>query len=643
MTIRDIAKAAGVSAATVSRIINHKDDNISEETRTRVLQIIEQNEYVPYAKVRDRLLASSRTLGLILPSLSAPFFAAFAENIQALAMQDNYALSLYLTQNQPKLEEQAIQHFTGLHANGIFCFPGSISCISAFRDNQSQIENAVLLDYEVADLPFPQIYRDFFNIAKSGALCLLKQNNHRLALLLSSEPHSRISEQIIAGYEEAVTSAGITPDDSMAIHAGTGFPAAFERLIDAGIDGVICQDANLAGEVYRIAAQKKFLIPADLTVLCLEDSMTLEQLTPPVTAIRTDIAGMAKAAYTSLIAQINAGKKTFVPQPVPYSLIRRKSSEAHKELSTKVIIAGSLNMDIMLKVPKLPHLGETLLTSHMDSWPGGKGANQAIGASRFGADAFMLGRLGIDLYGRQLYEQLSKENVDMQGVSFANNHPTGTAYITVQDDGGSSIVVNSGANASLTPSYVEENRSLFSGVLYCLVQLEIPLPSVEKIFEICGQMDIKVLLKPSPAQILPPAILQDLFLLIPNQEEMAILCPQEDTSERQAKAMLAQGVRNVIVTLGESGCLYVNQNETLYFAAHPYPCVDSTGASDIFISCLAAQLANGHDFKKAIELSTLAASFSVSKEGVQNAILNKELLYDLYEKKFSISVSQPED
>lgn len=639
MNIREIAKAAGVSAATVSRIINHKDDNISEETRMRVLEIIEKNEYVPYANVRDRLLASNRTIGLIMPSLASSFLASFVECFQALAMDGGYTLSLCLTQNRPEMEEQAIAHLIDIHATGVIYFPGSESGLSAFRNNYRQILHAVLLDCGNVDLPFPQIYRDFHNIAKAATLCLLKQNNYRLALFLSQEQSYRVQEQIVEGYREAFTAAGLIADDSMIVRAEGDFRRAFEQLIDAGIDGVVCQNAELTGAVYRIADRKHFLIPTDLSVLSLEDSVTMELLVPPVAAMNTDISDMAEAAYKALLSQINGEQKVFTPQVVPCRLIARKSMETHKELSTKIIIAGSLNMDITLNVQKLPNLGETLLTSHMNSWPGGKGANQAIGVSRFGAKAFMLGCLGIDLYGRQLYEQLTKENVDMKGVSFVNNYPTGTAYITVQADGGSTIVVNAGANMFLTPSYVEEKRALFSDVLYCLIQLEIPLASVEKIFEICEQMDIKVLLKPSPARILPSALLKDLFLLIPNQEEMAVLCPEEDTPERQAKAMLDRGVQNVIVTLGESGCIYVNQKETLRFRAHPYPCVDSTGASDIFISCLAAQLANGCGLKKAIELSTLAASFSVSKEGVQNAILDNELLYDLYEKKFFISAN----
>ncbi len=638
MTIRDIAKAAGVSAATVSRIINHKDDNISEETRMRVLQIIEEHEYVPYAKVRDRLLESTRTIGMILPSLSSSFFASFVEHIQSFATKDHYTLSLYLTQRQPELEEQAIRHFAEIHANGILYFPTTDPGVTALIANQEQLRSCVLLDWQDPNLHFRQVYRDFFHIAKTGTLQLLKQENRRLALLIAPETGVLASGQIVDGYKDALSSFGITPDDSMIISAGNGFLSPFEQLIDAGIDGVICQNAGLAGEVYGIANQKHLFIPADLSVLCLEDSVTMERLIPAVTAVHTDIAGMAKTAYRSLSAQLNGKKNTPASQKASFHLIERKSIAAHKELAAKILVAGSLNMDITLNVSHLPRQGETLLVSRMETWPGGKGANQASGVSRFGADAFMLGRLGIDPYGRQLYEQLSKENVDMQGVSFVNSHPTGTAYITVQANGGNTIAVNPGANAALTPAYVEEKRALFPNTLYCLIQMEIPLPSVEKICEICRQMDVKVLLKPSPAQALTPSILQDLFLLIPNQEEMAVLCPKADSPELQAQFMLSQGVQNVIVTLGEAGCVYVNREETLHFDAYPYPSVDSTGASDIFISCLAAQLANGYDMKKAIELSTLAASFSVSKEGVQNAILNKELLYDLYEKKFSISV-----
>jgi len=638
MTIRDIAKAAGVSAATVSRIINHKDDNISEETRMRVLQIIEEHEYVPYAKVRDRLLESTHTIGVILPSLVSSFFASFVENIQALAAKDRYTLSLYLTQRQPEREEQAIRHFAEIHASGILYFPTADNGIAALNDNQEQLRSSVLLDFTQPDLHIPQVYRDFFNISKTGTLHLLRQEHRRLALLISSEAGVLVSRQIIEGYKEALSSFGIVPDDSMVIFTDDEFHPAFGQLIDAGIDGVICQNAGLTGEVYGIASQKHLLIPADLSVLCLEDSTTMERLIPTVTAVHTDIAGMAQMAYQSLLAQISGKKTTFASQAASFHLVQRESIEVRRELSSKILVAGSLNMDITLNVSHLPRQGETLLVSRMDTWPGGKGANQAIGVSRFGADAFMLGRLGIDLYGRQLYGQLSKENVDMQGVSFVKSHPTGTAYITVQADGGNTIAVNPGANEALTPAYVEEKRALFPGTLYCLIQMEIPLPSVEKICEICRQMDIKVLLKPSPARALPPSILQDLFLLIPNQEEMAVLCPGEASPKLQAQSMLSQGVQNVIVTLGEAGCVYVNREEALYFDAYPYPSVDSTGASDIFISCLAAQMANGHDMKKAIELSTLAASFSVSKEGVQNAILNNELLYDLYEKKFSISV-----
>ena len=322
-------------------------------------------------------------------------------------------------------------------------------------------------------------------------------------------------------------------------------------------------------------------------------------------------------------------------------LIRRDSVKRHTKPKHKIVIVGSINMDVTLNVSRLPHSGETVLASGQSSWPGGKGANQAIGVSRFGADAFMVGRLGNDVYGKQLFERLMREQVNMQGVSFSQDQLSGTAFINVQSDGQNTIVVNPGANASVTPEYIEHNRSIFEESQYCLVQMEIPLETVEAIVRLCKELNVKVILKPSPAQALSEEILDGLFLLIPNQEEADILAPN-GTPEGQAKAFLNKGVENVIITLADKGCLYAVKNEVTAYPAVDFPSVDATGASDIFISCLAAQLSKGNDMYTAIKLATIAASYSVSKEGVQNAIISPDLLEDLYKGNYSLSVTPKE-
>ena len=409
------------------------------------------------------------------------------------------------------------------------------------------------------------------------------------------------------------------------------------NLINAGIDAVVCQDSASVGETYRVISQKQYKIPDDISIICLEDSPLMEQLSPSVTSVKTNVGELARLAVETLVSQIAGNQVPAFTTKLPIELIRRDSVKRHAKPKHKIVIVGSINMDVTLNMSRLPHIGETVLASGQSSWPGGKGANQAIGVSRFGADAFMVGRLGNDVYGKQLFERLSQEQVDMQGVSFSSDQLSGTAFINVQSDGQNTIVVNPGANASLTPEYVDQNRFIFSDAQYCLIQMEIPLETVEAIVKLCKELNVKVILKPSPAQSLPNDVMDHLFLLIPNQEEACELFPMLTTPDEQAQAALEQGVENVIITLGDKGCLYVNRDVSRIYPAVDFPCVDATGASDIFISCLATQLSRGNDMDSAIKLATIAASYSVSKEGVQNAIINSDLLYDLYKGDFSLS------
>ena len=249
----------------------------------------------------------------------------------------------------------------------------------------------------------------------------------------------------------------------------------------------------------------------------------------------------------------------------------------------------------------------------------------------------MIGRLGGDLYGKQLFDRLSQEQVDMRGVSFAQDQLSGTAFINVQQDGLNTIVVSAGANATVTPEYVMNKQDVFTGAQFCLVQMEIPIETVEAIIRICREEHVRVILKPSPAQTLPKELLEGIYLFIPNREEAAQLCPDYSDPEEQARIFLRQGVEHVIITLGDQGCLYADHKGIQSYPAIEFPSVDATGASDIFISCLAAQLSQERDMNSAIRLATIAASYSVSKEGVQSAIISTELLYDLYHGDYSLS------
>lgn len=641
MTIKDIAKAAGVSPSTVSLVINQKDARISEETRQRVLQVIEQSNYIPYAGVRGRLLSQNNQIALVMPSLKDMFLSDFADRVQNLARSQGFALTVQSSSGRSENEKAIISELSEAYIAGLLAFPCDPESVSFLCSDDCNIGSVVLLDSAYANLPFPQLSRDFAAAAEAGTAYLLKNNHRRIALVLKSDTSSDIREKVIAGYKAGLASYRAAYDEQLLVMAGDELGYQLGSLIDAGIDAVVCQDSASVGETYRILSQKQYKIPDDIAVICLEDSPLMEQLSPAVTSVKTDVNELARLAVETLVSQINGNQAPAFATSLPVQLIRRDSVKRHTKPKHKIVIAGSINMDVTLNVTRLPHSGETVLASGQSSWPGGKGANQAIGVSRFGADAFMVGRLGNDLYGKQLFERLTREQVNMQGVSFSQDQLSGTAFINVQSDGQNTIVVNPGANASVTPEYIEHNRSIFEESQYCLVQMEIPLETVEAIVRLCKELNVKVILKPSPAQALSEEILDGLFLLIPNQEEADILAPN-GTPEGQAKAFLNKGVENVIITLADKGCLYAAKNEVTAYPAVDFPSVDATGASDIFISCLAAQLSKENDMDTAIKLATIAASYSVSKEGVQNAIISPDLLEDLYKGDYSLSVTPKE-
>ena len=636
MTIKDIAKAAGVSPSTVSLVINQKDARISEETRQRVLQVIEQSNYIPYAGVRGRLLSQNNQIALVMPSLKDTFLSDFADRVQNLARSQGFALTVQSSSGRSENEKTIFSELSEAYIAGMLVFPCDPESVSFLCSDDCNIGSVVLLDSAYANVPFPQLSRDFAAAAEAGTAYLLKNNHRRIALVLQSNASSDARGRVVSGYKAGLSSYSAPFDDQLLVLTGDEFGYQLGSLIDAGIDAVVCQDSASAGETYRILSQKQYKIPDDISVICLEDCPLMEQLSPAVTSVKTDVNELARLAVETLISQINGNQAPAFATNLPVQLIRRESVKRHAKPKHKIVIAGSINMDVTLNVARLPHSGETVLASGQSSWPGGKGANQAIGVSRFGADAFMVGRLGNDLYGKQLFERLTREQVNMQGVSFSQDQLSGTAFINVQSDGQNTIVVNPGANASVTPEYIENNRSIFAEAQYCLVQMEIPLDTVKAIVRLCKELNVKVILKPSPAQELSAELLDGLFLLIPNQEEADILAPNCAAPEDQAKVFLDQGVENVIITLADKGCLFARKNEIRTYPAVDFPSVDATGASDIFISCLAAQLSKGNDMDTAIKLATIAASYSVSKEGVQNAIISPDLLDDLYKGDYSL-------
>lgn len=625
MTIKDIARIANVSVATVSRILNHKDQHISQDTRERVLQVIKDCGYVPYAKLRDRLLSDNNTIGLAVPTLETWFHASFVAHVQTLARQNGYALSLAVTGGSVQEELFALEGFRSIRAEGVLLFPGSREGLHMLEQLHDEGCASVILDYMIENAVCPQVFRVNDRIAKRCAELLL-ENCQRIALVLRKECGKITGNSIRSGFEAALLEANHSVDPSLEVHVVPEFEQTFDALLESGVDGIVCQDAEIAGLVYAAAGKRHLQIPEDLSVVAMEDAPVSMQLIPPLTSGNADPKIMAEAAMEALIWQMQNKPQKFTSQNVFCNAKMRGSIAAKQTHNPRIIIAGSMNTDVVMHVPHLPRPGETLLTPQITTLFGGKGANQALSVSKMGGNAYLIGCLGNDRYGKLILEQLSAAKVNMAGVSLTSELPTGTAYINVCPDGENTIVVHPGANSLVDQDYIRRHQSLLRSADYCLVQMELPFEAVQQTINLSQKYGTKVILKPSPAQTIPDDLMNGLFMLVPNEEEADILCPNQNTIAEKAEFLLQKGVQNVIITLGAEGCLWANRDGMKKYPAYPYPCVDSTGASDVFIGCLAVMLTENSSIDTAIHAACWASSYSVAYEGVQSSIPEKVIL-----------------
>ena len=288
-------------------------------------------------------------------------------------------------------------------------------------------------------------------------------------------------------------------------------------------------------------------------------------------------------------------------------------------MNRAIVVVGSLNMDLVVHAPRHPQPGETLLGSNFNTFPGGKGANQAVAAARLGGMVSMVGRVGDDAFGEALIQTLAQDGVSTALVSRDPEAATGVALITVDERGQNTIVVAPGANGQMSPDDVTAADAVFAGAGAVVMQLECPLPAVQRAMTLARKHKALVVLNPAPAQPLEASVLKDLDYLIPNQSELALLTGQDDAAAA-ARQLRQAGVRNVVVTLGEAGVLVVDEAGEFRLPAHAVQAVDTVAAGDAFVGAFAVALLEGRSAREAARWGNGAGALAVTRPGAQPSL-----------------------
>ena len=298
----------------------------------------------------------------------------------------------------------------------------------------------------------------------------------------------------------------------------------------------------------------------------------------------------------------------------------------------KIVVIGSANTDMILKVPRIPKSGETLLGGTFSTAAGGKGANQAVAAARAGGEVTFIARVGKDMFGKMVIEGFKRDGINVDHVHITKNTPSGVAVIFVDERGENSIGVASGANSCLLPEDIIEAKGVIESADILLMQLETPIETVEVAATIAHAQGIPVILNPAPAQKLPESLFPLISVLTPNERETAYLTGMQMNIEDFETASLAgeilqkKGIETVILTLGSRGAVLVGPDKSLHMPTYQVKAVDTTAAGDVFNGALAVRLAEKASLSEAVQFANAAATLSVTKLGAQpSAPMRREI------------------
>lgn len=293
------------------------------------------------------------------------------------------------------------------------------------------------------------------------------------------------------------------------------------------------------------------------------------------------------------------------------------------KLQQKILVVGSSNTDMVIQTKHLPRPGETVIGGTFFMNPGGKGANQAVAVARLGGQIGFICKTGSDVFGHQAYQLFEEEGIDTSYVLSDAKNPSGVALITVDANAENCIVVASGANANLSPDDLSKAKEAINQADIILMQLEIPLETVEYVAELASSQKKKVVLNPAPAQTLPGNLLRNLYLITPNETEAEMISGIKITDMESAvvaaEKIREMGVDNVIITLGSKGALIYNDNINELIPSFKVKAIDTTAAGDIFNGALVVAIAENRSWTDAVRFACKAAAISVTRIGAQSS------------------------
>lgn len=614
MDIKGIAQIAGVSPATVSKVINHKDSSISEKTRRKVLDVVKRYHYVPYSST-----VSQQNAGwMIAVILRGPVsFDSTLDGIIQMAQSRGYVPLVFDSYYNQEQEEHNVDIACSSKCAGIIWEPVSEASSALLPRFEQSIPYLLIGQYGGSR----SLLQPYFDASYSMTSEFITRGHSLIGCLLSE---GRRTEDFLAGYKHCLEDNGLPYRDDLVFHE-IGQDVA-DKVTTHEVTAVISSHFRNAVRFCQLMSTLQYRIPADVSLISLFSDDNAVQIYPDdieVSTYSVHNSDFGSFLCNKLLDSIEGDDEP--PSFVQHFKLENTSTVAPppREKTQKVLVVGSLHIDHYMLMPSLPREGVTAGATATQTCPGGKAANEAVGVAKLGHRVAVIGNVGADFNADMFYREFKRWDIDCTGVRRIEDAQTGQAFIFTDIRGESMISILSAANSKLTAEAIRSRVDEFKDVGFCLVQTEIPLAAVEETCRIAREQGIPTILKPSSCAELPASILALVDYLVPNERELDDILPGPQPMEEKTRLLLAQGPKAVIVTLGSRGCYLCSKETERYYNPSGFHAVDDTGAGDAFVSTLVSYLLYGAGLDEAIRIANYAAGYSVTKHGVISSLIDR--------------------
>ncbi|MBE6113582.1 MAG: LacI family DNA-binding transcriptional regulator [Erysipelotrichaceae bacterium] len=618
ISIKEIAKLSGVSITTVSKIINNKADDISQETKEKVLAIVKKYNYTPYGIPRNSAKTKSFTIGLLLKKMynTNLIITGLVETLN----KHGYTLMLFDSEESLERELQNLSKISHQNLDGLIWEPISSESLEnidilkncntkiMYIDPSKQLPNSYYIDYSKLGYHAAQTLIDLGH-TKIG--CYLKRKSLR-------------SEMVLHGFKQCLFEHSILLSPDMVIYSDRFIPNDIKAK---GITALISSHFALTQELHSQLEKINASIPEELSLLSLRDDVRegLNIFNVSTIKIPNYEFGMFIGDKIISLCESKDSDNTEEFELIPMIESNRSLDIPYYLRKPKITVVGSINIDNILYLEQFPTPGNTQFASECVILPGGKGLNQAIGVSMLKKDVTLIGKVGKDNEGGLVFKTLSDHSIDTHCIIANSTVKTGKAFIVINRDGESIIAVTEGANSSLSPIDIRDLSKEFDNTGICLLQTEVPIEVVKEAAKIAKQNKAITILKPATIEMMFDEDYQNIDIFVPNRKE-AIRLSGKQTIEEAAEYFLTKGIDTVIITLDEDGAYLCTKESKSYYNAPQVDVIDTTGGSDAFISTLAVMLLENNSMDVAIKAATIAAGFCISKFGVSNSMIDQKTL-----------------